>query len=233
MFRPLINTARRTAVQASRRHASSSSHGEATIGGDTKWLMGAVAVTVPSLAYLLSPPEKKASAHKAAHAAAASAGLHPTASSAEEAAAKIPDAVHGPSSRTDREAQGTSQTPASQRDQAASQPGSSNSGSAKAGNAITRLEGERKDGGEGREAGVTSPTGGDIGSKQSGLSNTQTKHMVPAVIKDGENPVAKSQNTIDPHAPRGQEKDGRKAASSSDDETTDQEAPKSEGEESD
>lgn len=168
----------------------------------------------------LSPPDKKAQAHKVAHVAAAHAGV--SGKTPEEAAESVPDEVHGPSSNASQE--GKSQTPESQRKQSADTAHLSNSESAKAGNASVDHQGKGKESGEGREVGATTPTGGDIGSKQSGLSNTQTKHMVPAVIKDGENPTAKSSNTVAPHNPRGQEKEGDKADADAEEEPPQDEA---------
>ncbi|CCG84591.1 protein of unknown function [Taphrina deformans PYCC 5710] len=194
MFRPLLQSAKRQAVNAARqtRHSSSS----ASAGGDTRWMVASIAVTVPALGYLLAPPAQKAQAHKAVHAKAAEIGI--TDKEPEEAEDDIPDEHHGPDSRSQAKEQ--KQSPQSKRDQA--QENTSQSA----------VSGDEK---AGREDGATKPDGGDIGSKQSGLSNTETKHMVPAVIKEGENPSAKSSNTVEPRNSRGTEKDGSQGDASS------------------
>lgn len=159
-------------------------------------MIASIAVTVPALGYLLAPPAQKAQAHKAVHAKAAEVGL--TDKEPEEAEDAIPDEHHGPDSRSQAKEQ--QQTPQSKRDQA------------KENTSTPARSGDDK---AGREDGATKPDGGDIGSKQSGLSNTETKHMVPAVIKEGENPSAKSSNTIEPRNSRGTEKDGTQGDASS------------------
>lgn len=194
MFRPVLNSARRTAVNAARQTRFNSSS-SSSAGGDTRWMIASAAITIPALGYLLAPPDKKAQVHKKAHAAAADVGLKEA--EPEEAAAAVPDEHHGPDSRSSHSEK--EQSPESKREQASKVSTPAKSGDDK----------------PGREDGATKPSGGDIGSKQSGLSNTQTKHMVPAVIKEGENPSAKSGETIEPRNSRGTEKDGPSGDSSS------------------
>lgn len=189
MFRPVLNSARRSAVNAVRQTRYNSSSSSSGAGGDTRWMIASVAITIPALGYLLSPPEKKAQAHKKVHAAAAEVGI--TDVEPEEAEGAIPEVHHGPDSRSKQS--GQQQSPESKRTQAAEN---------------TTVKAKSGDDKPGREDGATKPSGGDIGSKQSGLSNTETKHMVPAVIKEGENPTAKSSNTVEPRNSRGTEKDG-------------------------
>lgn len=200
MFRPLLRHARQTipraARQSSRFNSSHASGAAAGGGGDTIWALVSVGVTVPALGYLLAPPSQKAKAHKVVHAKAAEIGI--TDKEPEEAEDDISDERNGPDSRAHQKEQ--QQSPESMRTQARD----NTSGSAKSG-----------DDKAGREDGATKPTGGDIQSKQSGLSNTETKHMVPAVHKDGENPTAKSGNTVEPRNSRGTEKDGPTGDSSS------------------
>lgn len=195
MFRPLLQSARQNVVRAGRQTRFNSSSASAK-GGDTRWMIASVAVTVPALGYLMAPPSQKAQAHKAVHVKAAEIGI--TDKDPQEAEDDIPDEHYGPDSRAKQK--GQQQSPASKREQAKE----NTSGSAKSG-----------DDKAGREDGATKPDGGDIGSKQSGLSNTTTKHMVPATIVDGENPTAKSGNTIEPRNSRGTEKDGPSGDSSS------------------
>lgn len=147
-------------------------------------MFGALAVTVPALGYLLSPPSKKATAHKAVHKAASSAGL-----ANEKDDDEHPTEVHGPDSRATEASQEQTQTPQSKRDQTASQP----SKQAKS---------------------DPSSTNADVFSKQEGLSNTETKHKVKAMHVDGENPTAKASATVDPMAARGKEKEGQKPGNS-------------------
>jgi hypothetical protein len=187
MFRSsLAAVARQTAKQATQQSGRrfNSSHA-APKSGDAKWALSAVAVTVPALAYLLAPASKKADAHKAVHVAQAKVGLK-TEEEAEDAIKEIGDEVHGPESRSDPARLGKSQDPAEQAKQASKTSSKPNS----------------------NKEGLSS---GDIKAKQGGISNTETKHKVSVVTKDGENPTAKSQETINPSAPRGKEKHGRSA----------------------
>ncbi|ORY86133.1 hypothetical protein BCR37DRAFT_205090 [Protomyces lactucae-debilis] len=174
----LAAATKQTSRQSSKRFNSSHAAGKS---GDAKWALGAVAVTVPALAYLLAPPGKKADAHKAVHTAQAKVGLK-TDEERDAAIEKVGDEVHGPQSRSDPAKHEQAQ---SQSDQAKTESGKSQS--------------------QAKENTVSS---GDIKAKQSGISNTETKHKVDTVTKDGENPSAKSQETIDPTKPRGQEKKG-------------------------
>lgn len=152
-------------------------------------MIASVAITVPALGYLLAPPEKKGDAHKALHATAAQIGIKTE--DPEEAEDAQPDERNGPDSRSPNSEQ--QQSPESHRQQAAE----TTSGKARNG-----------DDKPGREPGATNPDGGDIGSKQSGLSNTETKHMVPGVSKEGEGQSVKSSNTVEPRNARGSEKAG-------------------------
>lgn len=188
MFKPVLNAAKRAAVRTARQTRLSSSKPSAA-SGDTRWAIASVAVTVPALGYLLAPPEKKGDAHKALHATAAKVGIKTE--DPEEAVEAQPDERNGPDSRSPNSEQ--QQSPASKREQSADTL------------AGKKVNGDDK---EGREPGATQPSGGDIGSKQSGLSNTETKHMVPGVQKEGEGQSVKSSNTIEPRNARGKEKDG-------------------------
>lgn len=188
MFRPALNAAKRSAVRSARQIRLNSSKAS-TAGGDTKWAIGSVAVTVPALAYLLAPPEKKGDAHKVLHATAAQVGIKTE--DPEEAEDAQPDERNGPDSRSPNPEQ--SQSPESKREQSASTVAGKD------------INGDDK---AGREPGATQPSGGEIGSKQSGLSNTETKHMVPGVQKEGQGQSVKSSNTIEPRNARGKEKAG-------------------------
>lgn len=185
MFRPAFNSAKRSVLNAAQRQTGRRHNSSIPVQtGDAKWMLGAIAVTVPALGYLLSPPSKKAAAHKAVHNAASSAGL-----ASEKDDDEHPTEIHGPDSRATEASQEQSQTAQSKRDQTASQP----SKQAKS---------------------DPSSTNGDVYSKQEGLSNTETKHKVKATHVDGENPTAKASATVDPMAARGTEKEGRKNADS-------------------
>ena len=210
MFRPAFNVARRSTIQASRNATKRFNSSTPKESGDTKWAIGAVAVTVPALGYLLSPPEKKAHAHKAVHQAASSTGIIEEKDEDEHATE-----IHGPDSRASAESQGNSQTPQEHRDQAARQP----------------TKQAKSD---------PSASNGDVYSKQEGLSNTETKHHLSVVHTDGENPTAKASATVDPHRERGKEKEGRVKEDApkeddapKDDAPADDEAPKDDPEESD